>query len=117
MKEAGVHVGHDIVTIAGNRAGTMLVQVTIPALLGARRKSGRVQWWAVVTKAQICVILICKSESSRTSYIGYQHLYMYNIHESDTKEATYHPSLLGESQGVAVGGGHWTPISAAKQAS
>ena len=72
-----MHVGHDIVTIAGNRAGTMLVQVTIPALLGARRKSGRVQWWAVVTKAQICVILICKSESSRTSYICYQHLYMY----------------------------------------
>ena len=44
MKEAGVHVGHDIVTIAGNRAGTMLVQVTIPALLGAQRKSGRGQW-------------------------------------------------------------------------
>ena len=110
-----MHVGHDIVTIAGNCAGTMLLQVTIPALLGARRKSGRGQWWTLVTKAQICVILICKSESKSTSVIGYLNTY---VHEGDTKEPTYHPSLLlGESQGVAVGGGHWTPISAAKQAS
>ena len=93
----------------------MLVQVTTtPALLGARRKSGRGQWWTLVTKAQICVILICKSESKSTSVIGYLNSY---VHEGDTKEATYHPSLLGESQGVALGGGHWTPISAGKHAS
>ena len=43
MKEAEVHVGHEIVTIAGKGASIMLVQVTIPALLGAQRKSGRGQ--------------------------------------------------------------------------
>ena len=40
-------------------------------------------------------------------------------HRGDTKEATciISPCEGRESQGVAVGGGHWTPISAAKQAS
>ena len=74
MKEAGVHVGHDIVTIVGNRAGTMLVQVTTdhPCLPWCWEK---VRAWpvvvvVVVTKARICVFLICKSESKRASYFG-----------------------------------------------
>ena len=41
------------------------------------------------------------------------------VHKGDTKEATYHPSLQAkrESEGVALGGRHWPPISAATQAS
>ena len=40
------------------------------------------------------------------------------VHKGDTKEATYHPSLRAkrESEGVALGSGHWPPISAATQA-
>ena len=57
-----MHVGHDIVTIVGNRAGTMLLlQVTIPALLGARRKSGCGHWWWwSFTRAQILNSLYAK---------------------------------------------------------
>ena len=116
MKEAGVHVGHDIVTIAGDRAGTMLLQLTdhpcMPWLVLG--ESQGVAWpVVVVTKAQICVFLICKSGNKRASYFGCLHL-----HKGDTKEATYHPSLRAkrESEGVALGGGHWPPISAATQA-